>query len=546
MKKHKNLLYLFILLLSVGIITSCTDDLDKSPDNEFDKGGEIIFGSSITPYEMSLAKIYAGLAISGNKGGDDEADVQGVDGGSQASFLRGLWNHQELPTDEALCNWGDEGIPDLNYISWNPGNNFIKGLYYRLYYQISLSNQFLRDTEESLLDSRGMSSATKEEVKTLRADARFMRALSYYYLLDLFRNVPFMDESSKVGMEGSKQIKGVELFEYIESELKAMDNDLLDPFVGYHAKYYGRAHKAAAWALLSRLYLNAEVYTGTARYKDAADYAEKVINVGYELEPVYANMFNVDNDKTKEMIFPIRYMGPDTQTWGGMTFIICSTVPSALQSEVNSVGAWQGNKARGAFVDVFEKQPNYVYDNRMSMLKTDMTASRTINDVTAFVDNGVPVVKFMNRRKDGSLPPGNSNLVYVDFPLFRLAEMYLNYAEAVVMDPSSGSTSKALSLVQQLRERAYSDQSKATITTAQLTPDFILDERGREFFHEAQRRTDLVRHNKFTSSAYLWEWKGGSKVGQATENHFNIYPIPTDDMASNSNLVQNPGYILND
>lgn len=541
MKKIKYILYTALLSLGTLMFVSCLDDLDRAPDDELNKTADQVYGAELLDYQMGLAKIYAGLAISGNAGEDGDSDVAGVDGGSQASFLRGLWNLQELPTDEAHCAWNDIGIPDFNNITWSADNVFIKGFYYRLAYQVGLSNQFLRETTEGQLSSRGMSDAVKAEVNILRADARFMRALAYYYMLDMFRNVPFLTEEHPVGTKG-EQIKGAELFTYIETELKDIETTLLDPFVGYNGQNYGRVTKAAAWALLSRLYLNAEVYTGTAKYKECATYAEKVMLVGYELEPKYGDMFNVDNDRSKEMILPIRYMGAQTQTWGGMTFLICSTVPTALQESVNSVGAWQGNRARSSMLKTFEKESNHGSDDRKAMLKTDMTESNEINSVTTYLDNGIPIVKYYNRKKDGSLPPGGTNLVFVDFPLFRLAEIYLNYAEAVTFDPSSGDATKALDLVNKVRSRAYSDKTKAPITASQLTKDFILDERGREFFFEAQRRTDLIRHGKFTGGSYLWEWKGGSKTGQAVADHFQIYPIPTDDLSSNENLTQNPGY----
>ena len=541
MKNYKYILYAVLLSLGTLMFVSCLDDLDRTPNDDLNKTADQVYDDKLASYEMGVAKIYAGLAISGNAGGDGDSDVAGVDGGSQASFLRGLWNVQELPTDEAHCVWNDKGIPDFNNITWTPDNVFLKGMYYRLFYQVGLSNEFLRETTDGKLSSRGMNDATKAEVNVLRADARFMRALAYYYLIDLFRNVPFVTEESSIGIK-AEQIQGNDLFAYIEAELKAIETELLDPFVGYHNQYYGRVTKAAAWTLLSRLYLNAEVYTGTAKYKESAQYAEKVMGAGYELEPVFANMFNVDNDKSKEMIFPIRYMGPDTQTWGGMTFLIASTVPSALQDAVNSVGAWQGNRARKDVLTTFEKQTNFALDARKATVRTDKTTQNEITDVTSYENNGIPIVKFYNRKKDGSLPPGGTNIVFVDFPLFRLAEVYLTYAEAVVRDPSAGDQAKALQLVNKVRERAYSDKSKAPITASQLTTDFILDEKGREFLFEAQRRTDLIRHGKFTGDKYVWEWKGGAKAGKAVEDHFKIYPIPTDDLATNGNLKQNPGY----
>lgn len=531
--------YTISVLLIFGLMfTSCLDDLDTVPLSDNEQVGETVYGKDLAPYKQSLAKIYAGLAISGNEAGDGDPDVEGVDGGSHASFVRGLWNLQELPSDEAHCNWGDVGIPDLNNQTYGASNVFIKGLYYRLIYQISLVNQFLRETTDGQLDSRGVESDVKAEIHYYREEARFNRALAYYYLLDLFRNVPFTTENSSVGAASPEQIMANDLFNYIETELLDCKDKLLDPFVGYNSKYYGRATKAAAWSLLSRLYLNAEVYTGTPKYTESITYSKLVMAEGYQLEPVYGDMFKADNDHSNEMIFPVRYEGSGTQTWGGMTFIICSTVPSSLQNSANVVGAWQGNRARSSLLTIFEKQNNYNEDSRKDMLKTDMTASNQVIDPNSYVDNGIPILKFMNVNKDGSLPP--SNIVYTDFPLFRLGEIYLNYAEAVLRGGSGGDKPTAINLINELRKRSYKDKSKAPVSD--ITLDFILDERGREFFFEAQRRTDLVRFGKFTGSSYIWEWKGGVVAGKSTDSYLNVYPIPADDMGSNLNLEQNEGY----
>ena len=342
-----------VLALCALAITSCTDDLNTLPIDPNEVVGETMYGKEIGAYKSGLAKIYAGLAISGNKGGDDESDVAGVDGGSQASFLRGLWNLQELPTDEAHCCWGDIGINDFNTLAWNSTNVFVKGLYYRLYYQINLANEYLRETTDDKLASRGADESVRSDVRVFREDARFMRALAYYYLLDMFRNVPFVTEESTVGKNAAPQIMAKELFAYVEKELTECQDGLLDPFVGYDSKNYGRVTKAAAWALLSRLYLNAETYIGEKKYTESLTYSNKVLGVGYELEAKYADIFKADNGKSKEMIFPIRYEGVETQTWGGMTFLLCSTVPSALQADINAQGAWQGNRARVSLQGTF-------------------------------------------------------------------------------------------------------------------------------------------------------------------------------------------------
>jgi len=536
---YKILTFIAIILMTGGL-ASCVDDLNTIPLDEEELVSEVVFGSELGSYQELLAKIYAGLAVSGNSGGDGDPDVAGVDGGSQASFLRGLWNLQQLPTDEAHCAWNDVGIPDLNYITWTSSNVFIKGFYYRLYYQINLANALLRETSEEKLSSRGVSQADQDKIKAFRAEARFHRALAYYYLLDMFRNVPFVNEESPVGSTLPPQIMAADLFDYIEKELTECEADMLDPFVGYNATNYGRAHKAANWALLSRLYLNAETYIGVKKYTESITNSKKVMAVNFQLDPVYANIFKADNHNSPEMIFPVRYDGADTQTWGGMTFLLSAMEPSDLQAEVNAVGAWQGNRATKAILNTFEREYQHEMDSRFSMIRIDYTENVEIVDPSLFTDNGIPVVKYYNRNSDGTLPP--SNIAYTDFPLFRLGEIYLNYAEAVLRGGTGGDAATALQLVNNLRQRGYNGSSTATITTGELTLDYILDERGREFFYEGQRRTDLIRFGKLTGSSYLWPWKGNVADGRSVADYFNVYPIPADDIGANENLVQNSGY----
>ncbi|NMB05136.1 MAG: RagB/SusD family nutrient uptake outer membrane protein [Bacteroidales bacterium] len=536
---YKILTFIAIILMTGGL-ASCVDDLNTIPLDEEELVSEVVFGSELGSYQELLAKIYAGLAVSGNSGGDGDPDVAGVDGGSQASFLRGLWNLQQLPTDEAHCAWNDVGIPDLNYITWTSSNVFIKGFYYRLYYQINLANALLRETSEEKLSSRGVSQADQDKIKAFRAEARFHRALAYYYLLDMFRNVPFVNEESPVGSTLPPQIMAADLFDYIEKELTECEADMLDPFVGYNATNYGRAHKAANWALLSRLYLNAETYIGVKKYTESITNSKKVMAVNFQLDPVYANIFKADNHNSPEMIFPVRYDGADTQTWGGMTFLLSAMEPSDLQAEVNAVGAWQGNRATKAILHTFEREYQHEMDSRFSMIRIDFTENVEIIDPSLFTNNGIPVVKYSNRNSDGTLPP--SNIAYTDFPLFRLGEIYLNYAEAVLRGGTGGDAATALQLVNNLRQRGYNGSSSATLSAGELTLDYILDERGREFFYEGQRRTDLIRYGKLTGSSYLWPWKGNVADGRSVADYFNVYPIPADDLGANENLVQNSGY----
>ncbi len=531
----------FMLLIAATLlsaVTSCVDDLDTIPIDKDDLVSEKVFGADIQAYEESLAKIYAGLVIGGNQGGDAEQDVVGIDGGSQASFIRVLWNMQELASDMAHCCWNDPGIPDFNHISWAASSPWVKGSYYRLFYQINLSNAFIRETAEGKLSERGCSAETIAKIKQYRAEARFMRALMYQYALDLYRNVPFVDENSTVGSVRPQQIMKEDLFNYIESEMIACEPDLSDPVVGW-SDSYGHANKAAMWAALSRLYLNAETYVGQNRYSDCITYSKKVIDAGYELEPVYGDMFKADNDHSREMILPLRYEGEETMTWGGMTALLCWG-SAEYQEETNAQGAWQGVRAKSSLYRLFTRENAFDSDSRRLMLRTESTTNIEITNEADFVNNGIPVTKYYNVNKDGSRPA--SNQAYTDFPLFRLGEVYLNLAEAVLRGGQGASKTEALGLINDLRRRAYIDKLSSPISDSEFTLDFMLDERGREMFFEAQRRTDLVRFGKYTGSNYVWPWKGGVAEGKGISDFYAIYPLPSDDIGSNENLKQNEGY----
>ena len=527
-----------VISIICGFTVSCTGDLDTVPIDKDDLVSSVVFGSEIGAYEESLAKIYAGLVIGGNKGGDDEQDVVGIDGGSQASFLRVLWNMQELASDIAHCCWNDPGIPDFNHISWAASSPWVKGSYYRLFYQINLSNAFLREAADGKLADRGCSEQVRQKVAQYRAEARFMRALMYQYALDLYRNVPFVDENSTVGSDRPRQIMKDELFKYIESEMLACESELADPVVGW-SENYGHVNKACMWAALSRLYLNAETYVGENRYTDCITYCKKVIGAGYQLEDNYGDMFKADNDHSKEMIMPCRYEGEETMTWGGMTALLCWG-SSEFQEETNAKGAWQGVRAKSSLYNIFTRENEMDKDSRRQMLRTDATTNFEITNEANFVNNGIPVTKFYNVYKDGSKPA--SSEAWTDFPLFRLGEIYLNLAEAVLRGGQGATKAEALGYLNDLRKRAYTDKLAAPISDSEFTLDFMLDERGREMFYEAQRRTDLVRFGKYTGDEYVWPWKGGVAGGKAVSNFYAVYPIPSDDIGSNENLKQNEGY----
>ena len=517
------------------LASSCTK-LDIYPENT--SSSDIVF-STLDGTKGALAKVYAAYALTGNQGpsGKPDLPIPGIDEGSNADFLRTWFNHQELPTEEAQCLWNDAGIPELNDTNFTPDDKFTSGLYYRVIMQIMYANEFIRNAKEDL----------GAEVVNFKAEARFIRAFDYWVLMDVFGNPPFVTENDATGIL-PEQTNRADLFKYVESELLDIANNNL--LKAPKTNEYGRADQAAAWALLARLYLNAEVYTGTARWADAVTYSKKVIDAGYSLRQNstsaflsgYECLFLADNDQNNpEVILPITYDGTRTRLFGGTTFLInCTFNGDYLQTYANIlIGSgiydnanWSGYRIRKQLSDKFSPgDKRYLFVGENPALGDDPTV----------FTNGLMVYKWRNIQSGST--PGNiidgSDRAYADtdFPLFRLAEQYLIYAEAVARG-GGGSTTDAVNYINLLRSRA----GIASISASLLTPDFVLDERARELYWECFRRTDLIRFGMFTSNNYLWEWKGGIQEGRAVDSHFNIYPIPASDINANTNLSQNPGY----
>lgn len=529
-----NKLYYKIILVSSFIfaLTSCTKDLDTIPLNPKTITSATVFDSPAA-YKNALAKLYAGLAVSGQTGPAGNADISGIDEGF-GQYLRGYWYLQELPTDEAVISWNDQTIKDFHYQTWDANDVFIKAFYYRIFYQVALCNEFLRQTSDSKLAKRSVDDNLKADITHYRAEARFLRALSYWHAMDEFGNVPFVTENDPVGAFFPNQISRADLFTYIESELKNIEPDLIDS----RQNEYGRADKAADWILLAKLYLNAKVYTGQEMNTECLTYCNKVINAGYSLKPNYQELFLSDNNiDNNEVIFSVNFDGVHTKTWGGTTFIIHASVGGTMDPAASGIdGGWAGLRTTSSFVNLFNDITGNT-DHR-AMFWTD-GQSLEINDVGKFED-GYAINKFKNLTS-GGVPGSDPTFPDTDFPIFRLADVYLMYAEAVLRGGSGGDMATAVTYINKIRERAYGDNS-GDITASDLTLDFILNERGRELYWEATRRTDLIRFDKFTGGNYIWPWKGGVKEGIATDSKYNLYPIPSSDLTANPNLKQNPGY----
>ena len=624
----KNIFKSFLYILSLSIVVSCHDDLNQSPIDPDSFTEENVF-ASVNEAKGALAKLYASLALTGQNGPAGSPDIADIDEGF-SQFSRMLFNLNEITTDHAVVGWGDPGLPDLHGMYWSSSNDFTEAMYYRLAQAVSFSNSFIKNASE----------LSGDEVSVFVAEARFLRAYAYYNLLDLYGNVPLTTE---ISTELPTQSNRTELFNFIESELMDIESTLLA------SNEYGRVDNIAAHALLSRLYLNAEAWTGQDRYADCVTYSQNVINSGYTLNmndangngTAYDELFLADNDVNgaqNEFIFALNFDGMQSQTWGGTTFLVHAAIGGTMnpaefgvnggwgglrttknlvnqfavdldvlntllgtQSDWGLVGSATPNGWNGPDVEMYQTGPqefsiyaelgsgelkfrfNEDWGNNFGDNGNDGTlesggANIPISAGTYFIvmdlgagtytispfssdkrgmfhsdgqnleiesippfEDGYAVTKWKNVDSNGNQGSDSAgNFVDTDIPLIRLAEIYLNYAEATLRG-GGGDTNTAVSLINQIRERGFGGSS-GTISSGELTLDFILDERSRELYWEGLRRTDLIRYNRFTSSSYLWPFKGNEATGVGVDEYRNLFPLPANVVAINSNLTQNEGY----
>lgn len=540
MKKYiKHSIFGVILALS---LSACMKDLDQEPIDPDSFTEKDVFKNA-TEAKGALAKIYASLSLTGQKGPAGDGDIAGADEGS-TGYTRMQFYLQVASTDEAIIRWSDAGVPDFHNMSWTPANTFNNAYYNRLGQQIAFANSFI-DNAQAL--------ASDPEVAYYIAEARFIRAYAYYNVIDAFGKAPLVT-SSKADLKPAQNTRA-ELFNFVESELKDLEGKLK----AARANEYGRVDVVAAQALLARLYLNAKVYIGQDKYTDCITYAKKVIASSYSLNTTDANnngtaydeLFLADNNSNgaqNEFIFLASFDGLNTKTYGGTAFIIHGATGGNMNASSLGINdGWSGLTAPKEFVNKFEvsarnsnNEPTAWKDKRAMFYTDGQTYENT--DLKDFTKSGYAITKFKNITSTGAAGKDpEKKFPDTDLPLIRLAEVYLTYAEAVLRGGTGGDRATALGYINQLRSRAYGNAS-GNIADSDLTLDFILDERARELYWEGLRRTDLIRYGKFTGGAYLWSFKGGAASGVAVPDYRNLYPIPQDARTANDNLTQNTGY----
>jgi starch-binding outer membrane protein, SusD/RagB family len=531
-----------LAVVTIVVLSSCSKKLDLFPQNDLTPEKTY---STAAGYKSVLAKIYGTLAVTGNQGAAGQPDINGLDEGSQVAFIRGFFNAQELPTDEAVVSWNDQTIKDFHNLKWTSADPFLKGLYARPIYNITLINEFLREATDAKLQEHGITGTDANDIRNARAEVKFLRAFNYWVMMDLFGKSTFLTEENKIGTDLPGEIDRKGLFAFIETQLKQSLQELAPA----KSIEYGRVDKAAAWALLARMYLNARVYLDLKTeaeakpyYTNAITYADSVIRAGYVLKSGYPKLFMADNDKQKdEFIWTINCDGLRTSAYGNTTFLV-HAASGDNHDELGVGSGWSGYRATKGLADLF---PDLTGATDQRALFANQ-AKMQISDIGDF-NQGLWVKKWRNIRSDGQpTSDPNRDFADIDFPVFRLPEMYFIYTEAVLRGGEGGNTTTALDYMNKIRYRAYGDSygtnNIGKLTASDITLPFVLNERGRELYWEGHRRTDLIRYNQLTTATYLWPWKGGVASGTAVDSKYNIFPVPSANLTSNPKLTQNTGY----
>lgn len=517
----KTLRYIAAAAALVIGMSSCVKDLDVVP---IDPNLNTADKALTTPddYFALLAQCYAGFAVSSSYGPDGNNNISGIDGGF-SQYYRGRYHLNGLTTDEAVCNWNDQTIQDLHGMAWTTSDVFITAYYYRIAYQISACNEFIRQANKATID-------LPEKARWI-AEARALRALCWLDAIDNFGGFPYADENNSVGAAAPQYRDRASLFSYVESECRALldGNDLYD----YGQGEYGRVNKGMVAMVLGKLYLNAEVYIGTPKYKECADVL-KPLEGKYKLHTekhgsvaansAYQELFLADNDKcTDEFIFVVEQNGKNTASYGVTNYLVFASTGGTM--DVGSVGiasGWGGIRTTPSFYRMFSD------DDQRKLFWTD-GQTEEIDNVSDF-SNGIAFFKFKNLTSNGE-PGTEKGFVDIDFPVFRYADALLMLAECELKGVSCGG-----------KDAFDAVRARAGLQPVALDEKNLLEERGRELFQEGWRRSDLIRFGKFTSDSFLWQWKGGVKDGQGVLAHLALFPIPDSDRYANTNLVQNPGY----
>lgn len=542
------------MLLAAASFQACVGDLDVPIKNPNELTPEEFAKDPSGYLDRCLAEIYQGLATAGNGGSGNS--ILGFGDAGAGTFTRTVFNLEELTTDNySWLQFDDAGYYELVTLNLAPDNQIMYANYSRLYAEIALCNQFIRTVQSGAFP--GIDQARTDEY--IR-QAKIVRSLAYYYAISAYGNVGYIDESAGAGSTPA-QISRLEAYNRVVATLEEVSAAYGD---SYAAPAYGYVGKECADALLTKFYLNAATWGAPAAYDKCWTLAQKIIashSGGFEntgLAESYIALFGANNNeyaprgsRVNEIIWTIPQDGMNLQSYGGSTFYICTTCGSfdgiSSVNDCNLSAQWTCMVARQQLSESFSWDgAGNALDKRAILWKTKKDGFSVDNSTimgNPGYGQGYAPLKYTNfaytvdGERDLDASPASSNAFCdADWTVIRLAEIYLNAAEAHVLG-NAGDASTAVGYVNNVRRRA----GLAEWSAADLSAANILAERNRELYGENDRRTSLVRHGKFAGSAYNWNWKGGVWTGRGIDQHYDLFPIPTK-VISFSKYQQNPGY----
>lgn len=467
--------------------------------------------------------------------------------------LKGVWPTDGLVISEEIGDmaitptrtggdWWDSGVHmEFARHTWQPRNSTINGLWNTANTGVSTCNKVLAIISANTNISEADRQAAFVEI-------RGVRAFWYYILVDYFGNVPLVTNFEDQELPGTKSRR--EVYDFVIKELNEI-KDLLPADVS--AKTYGKFTKGAAYFLLAKMYLNAEVFTGTitqtsftkgsSEWQKCIDACDEVLKLPYILEPNWTTNFEVRNESSKEIIFPCVFSKTD-----GGNHLFFRTLhyrdPIALGM---SISPWNGISAMPDYVNQFDdadKRKDWSFltgpmiDPATGKVLTTQHGRDLIHTIDIPMIAGTPA-KYDNiwgeveqevgaRCIKWAIEPGLSSDAENDFAFFRLADVYLMKAEALVR---LGRNAEALPYVNAVRERAFDDDAKLL---ASVTLNDIYNERRYEFAWECYTRQDMIRFGKLLEPRFL--------KPETTPAYRLLLPIPIQAMEANNRLTQNPGY----
>lgn len=561
-------------------LTSCINDLETLPMNDWDTTSETAYGTSEQAYVQGLAKLYFNFTS------NDTTDLLVSDGGA-SELIRCFWTCNEVSTDACKCAWGDTWAMAINSNTWTDAeNDMVYGVFVRTLQGISYVNEYLRQTAPEKLADRGVDAALAAKIEVFRAEARFLRAYFYWMAMDIFGAVPFTTEDSPFGAEAPKQASSKSIYNFVVSELEDLATDA--SVMPAAKSNRPRADKGSVLGLLARVYLNAEVYSGEPAYDKAKSTCERIFGLGYALCSNYEHLFRGDNgenaDAYNEFLYAVSYDQDKAQSWGGGTYLTCAAIGSEdkeietdedwivdgevkkddngnpLKVKISRIGTgngWNGLHIHEQFINKYYNPTNVDWENGTytiadkrgaNIFTTEKRTGGTFTVLTNSFYDGWGCYKYNNipSTEDGreywlrtQNPDKSTN---IDFPMIRLAEIYLIYAEACLRQ---GSGAPAQQYMAQLAERAGVDYGFDKLGSwDNEARDWFVAERARELLWEGHRRTDLIRYGLFTSAEYLWPFKGGeeSVLGQEFADYKKLFAIPASQIKANPDLKNPVGY----